>query len=67
MKPATPQAALRMKQARKAGRSVWVRDSRTGGIVGYLTADGELVRLANAGVLYQRALALLRTAAAARD
>jgi hypothetical protein len=56
MKPATPHAALRIKQARKAGRSLWVQDTKTGAIVGYLTPCGALVRIANAGVLYQRGL-----------
>lgn len=67
MKPATPQAARRIEEARADGRSLWVQDAKTGGIVGYLMPDGQLIRIANAGVLYQRALALLRTAAVARD
>lgn len=56
MKPATPQAARMIAEARKAGLSLWVRDSKNGGIVGYITPDGELIRVANAAILYQRAL-----------
>ncbi len=40
-------------------RSVWVRDRRTKAIVGYL-ADGVLVRIANAGELYARAMKQVR-------
>lgn len=41
-------------------KSVWVRDKRTGGIVGYLTPDRKLIRIANAGDLYARYLRVLR-------
>ncbi len=41
------------------GRALWVRDRRTKAIVGYL-ADGVLVRLANAGELYARAMKQVR-------
>jgi hypothetical protein len=60
MKPATPQAARRIQEAREEGLSLWVQDKRTGGIVGYLLPTGELVRLANAGCLYARYLRALR-------
>jgi hypothetical protein len=64
MKPATPQAAQMIRDARVAGRSVWVWDIQSKAIVGYLLPTGELVRVANAGVLYQRGL---NETAAARD
>lgn len=51
-------------------KSVWVRDKRTDGIVGYCTPDGRIVRIANAGDIYARYLRVLREqtdAAAARE
>lgn len=50
------------EQEDKTPRSVWVRDKRTGGIVGYMTPDRKLIRIANAGALYARYLRMLRAA-----
>lgn len=46
----------------KEQRSVWVRDKSTGAVVGYLTPDRVLVRIANAGDIYARYLRVLRQA-----
>lgn len=47
-----------MTTPRQASR--WVRDKRTGAIVGYVTPDRQIVRIANAGDLYARYLRILR-------
>lgn len=41
-------------------KSVWVKDRRTDAVVGYMTPDGQLVRIANAGDLYARYLRIIR-------